>query len=183
MTSDLARTLNTVGLLAVSIVLMVAFADQLLLGELPCPLCILQRGAFVAVGAALALNLRFGPRPSHYGAMILSAAVGLVVAGRQTLLHIAPGSGSYGMPFLGLHFYVWAFITFAVIILGAAFMLLFDRQFADDREPQPLPLAATVVFVLAAIMTLSNGISTVLECGAGLCPDDPASYLLLPNGP
>ncbi len=60
MSRDLSRTLNGLGLLAVSVVLLVAFADQLLLGDLPCPLCILQRGAFVAVGVALVMNLRLG---------------------------------------------------------------------------------------------------------------------------
>ena len=37
MTPSIARTLNAVGLLAVSVVLIAAFLDQFLLGELPCP--------------------------------------------------------------------------------------------------------------------------------------------------
>lgn len=183
MSRDLSRTLNGIGLFAVSVVLLVAFADQLLMGELPCPLCILQRGAFVAVGAALVMNLRLGARPSHYGAMILSAVVGAAIAGRQVLLHVAPGDPGFGGTVLGLHFYTWAFVVFVAIVVGGAAMLLFDRQFAADRasDRAPLPLAATAVFVLAAAVTLANSISTTLECGAGLCPDDPTSYLLLPG--
>lgn len=29
---------------------------------------------------------------------------------------------------------------------------------------------------LAAALALANGVSTVLECGAGLCPDNPVVY-------
>lgn len=183
MDRNAAQALNAAGLFAISLVLLVAFADQLVLGDLPCPLCILQRGAFVAVGITLLLNLRFGPRPSHYGAMILSAAVGAAVAGRQTMLHIIPGSPGYGMPLLGLHFYTWAFVVFALVVLGAAVMLLFDRQFDAGREPARMQRLAMATFVLAAAVTLGNGVSTVLECGGGLCPDNPSSYELLQGGP
>ena len=55
-------------------VLVLAFVDQLWNHDLPCPLCTLQRAAFIAAGFGLALNLIFGPRPSHYGVMILGAA-------------------------------------------------------------------------------------------------------------
>jgi disulfide bond formation protein DsbB len=182
MDRNVARALNAAGLVAISLVLFVAFADQLVLGDLPCPLCILQRGAFVAVGITLLLNLRLGPRPSHYGAMILSATVGATVAGRQTMLHIVPGSAGYGMPLLGLHFYVWAFIVFALVITGAAVMLLFDRQFDAASEPRWMQKLAMAMFVLVAVATLGNGVSTVLECGGGLCPDDPTSYELLQEG-
>lgn len=184
MSRDLARTLNGLGLLAVSLVLLVAFADQFLLDELPCPLCLLQRAAFVAVGTALVLNLRFGPRPSHYGAMILSGVVGAAVAGRQVLLHIAPGSPGYGSTLFGLHFYSWALIAFVAVVVGGGLLLMFDRQFAADARADraPLPVAAAAVFLLAAAVTLANGVSTVLECGAGLCPDDPTGYELLGGG-
>ena len=53
----LIRLLNLLGLLGVSLVLLVAFYYQLFLNELPCPLCLLQRGCFVALGIGFALNL------------------------------------------------------------------------------------------------------------------------------
>jgi disulfide bond formation protein DsbB len=46
MTRSLALTLNALGLYAVALVLLIAFAAQLLLNELPCPLCLLQRIQF-----------------------------------------------------------------------------------------------------------------------------------------
>src|SRR5207248_1309247 len=73
---------------ALGAVLLFAFIDQLIFGDLPCPLCILQRAGLSAAGFGLVLNLHFGPRPSHYGLMILGAVVAAVVALHQILLDI-----------------------------------------------------------------------------------------------
>jgi disulfide bond formation protein DsbB len=180
-TPALSLRLNALGLLAISAVLIFAFADQLALNDLPCPLCILQRAAFVVAGFGLVLNLRFGPKPSHYAVVIIGALAGAFISGRQILIHIVPGTGSYGSALLGLHFYTWAFVVFALIVLGTAVMLLFDRQFPNDEStslnrPTSLSLAAFALFTLLA---LGNGVSTVLECADGLCPDNPTEYMLL----
>jgi len=180
MTPMLSLRLNAVGLLAVSAVLIFAFADQLFLNDLPCPLCILQRAGFVVAGFGLALNLRFGPRASHYALVLVGALAGAVVASRQILIHIAPGTGSYGHALLGLHFYSWAFVIFVVMVLGTAVMLLFDRQFAEHNESADrLTALPKIAFVLFGVLALGNGLSTVLECAGGLCPDNPTDYLLL----
>lgn len=174
-----SRLLNLLGLFAVAAVLGIAFLDQIAYGELPCPLCILQRVGFCGVGLGLALNLRFGARPSHYAVAILSAMAGAFISVRQVLLHIVPGTGSYGAALLGLHFYSWALILYVVIIAGCAVLLTFDRQFSDEPDGRPLGALAVTALLLMAALTLGNGVSTVLECGAGLCPDDPAGYQLL----
>ncbi|WP_425105611.1 disulfide bond formation protein B [Ancylobacter sp.] len=179
LTPDLSRLLNALGLIAVGAVLLVAFYDQFVGGELPCPLCILQRAGFVGVGVGLALNLKFGPRPSHYALAILSAMAGGAVAARQVLLHIVPGTGTFGAPFLGLHFYSWALLLFIVIIAGCALLLLFDRQFEPAPRLYKLGGLGLFAFALIALLALGNGVSTVLECGGGLCPDDPVGYQLL----
>jgi disulfide bond formation protein DsbB len=180
MTPALSLRLNAVGLLAVTAVLIFAFADQLFLDDLPCPLCILQRAAFVVAGFGLALNLRFGPRASHYALVLIGALAGAVVASRQVLIHIVPGTGTYGNALLGLHFYSWAFFIFVVMVLGTAVMLLFDRQFAEDKHSADrLTMLAKIAFVLFGLLALGNGLSTVLECAGGLCPDSPTEYLLL----
>jgi len=182
--SDLSRLLNALGLIAVDTVLALAFIDQLWFRDLPCPLCILQRAGFTAAGFGLALNLVFGPRPSHYGVTILGASVGAAISMRQILLHIVPGTGSYGNAIFGLHLYTWAFIAFALMVIGCAVLLLDDRQFA---RPEPwssrmnvLPLTAFVVF---AVLAAGNVISTLLICGAGFCPDNPTQYLLFNGTP
>jgi disulfide bond formation protein DsbB len=179
MTPAIAMRLNALGLLAVSVVLLFAFVDQLVYGDLPCPLCILQRAGLAAAGFGLALNLRFGPRPSHYAIMILGTAAGGAIATRQILLHIVPGTGSYGNPFLGLHFYTWSLVVAALIVIGGAVMLLFERQFSESAGPERLAGLALISFVVFALLVLGNGVSTVLECSGGLCPDNPTEYLLL----
>ena len=60
LTAESSRTLNALGMLAVCLVLILAFAYQFALYELPCPLCLLQRVGFVAVGFGLGLNLLYG---------------------------------------------------------------------------------------------------------------------------
>ncbi len=180
MTPELSRTLNALGMLAVSLVLLLAFFYQLKLYELPCPLCLLQRVGFVAVGVGLGLNLLYGARPRHYGVMLLGALFGGSVAVRQILLHIVPGTGHYGSPVLGLHYYTWAAICFFLILLGTALMLMFDRQY--DSEPQPRfggsALAKTAFFIMFGLAAL-NAVSTLVECGPGICADPPTSYKLI----
>jgi disulfide bond formation protein DsbB len=177
--SDLSRLLNALGLIAVDTVLVLAFIDQLWFRDLPCPLCILQRAGFIAAGFGLALNLLFGPRPSHYGVTILGAALGAAMSMRQILIHVVPGTGSYGNAIFGLHLYTWAFIAFALMIVGCAILLFDNRQFS---RPEPwsqrlsvLPLTAFVTFFVLAV---GNVLSTLLICGAGFCPDNPTDYLI-----
>lgn len=179
MPGDVAKLLNALALMAVDTVLALAFVDQLWFSDLPCPLCILQRAGLTAAGFGLALNVIFGPKPSHYGVTILGAAVGGAVSMRQILDHIVPGTGSYGNAIFGLHLYTWAFIAFALMIIGSAIMLLDDRQFSR-AEPmssrlRPLPVTAVVTFILLAI---GNVISTILLCGGGFCPETPGGYLI-----
>ena len=59
--------------------------------------------------------------------MILGASMGAAMSMRQILLHIVPGTGSFGNPIFGLHLYTWAFIAFALMIVGGAILLLNDR--------------------------------------------------------
>ena len=99
------------------------------MGELPCPLCQLQRVAFTALAVGPILTLRYGPHPSHYALVIIAALAGAGIAGRQVLLHVAPGDPGYGSAILGYHFYTWAFVCFAVAIAASAIVLLFDKQF------------------------------------------------------
>ena len=171
------RLLNILGLLGISAILIVAFFYQLVLGELPCPLCLLQRGAFVALGLGFLLNIRFGSSAAHYGLIVVSAVIGAGTSLRQVLLHILPGDPGYGSTFLGLHFYTWALVVFAGTILYAG-LLLFLEADNPPSEPAPRPVdrLAAVSLWLFVLLVAGNLASTLLECGVGPCADNPTVY-------
>jgi len=183
MTPRLAITLNGLALYAITAILLAAFYFQIARGELPCPLCLLQRVAFTALAFGPILAVRSGPRPFHYGLVIIAAMCGGVIAGRQILLHILPGDAGYGSVLLGYHFYTWAFLCFAAAILAAAVMLLFDAQFETEAAPHAPPyvpgLFETAAVWLVIAVALLNAGSALLECGFGTCPADPVHYELL----
>jgi disulfide bond formation protein DsbB len=182
MTRSLAITLNALGLYGIAAMLTVAFGAQLVLGELPCPLCLLQRIQFAMLAIGPIMNVRFGPRPSHYALSLLAAFAGAIFSARQILLHIMPGDAGYGSALLGFHYYTWAFIGFAAAIVLIAAMLLFDRQFQDDGAAVPPNALARGAVWLVIILTALNVVSTLLECGFAACPDNPTVYEMLKRG-
>ena len=109
MSPSLATKMNIAGLLVICGVLLGAYYMQFVMGEFPCPLCLLQRLGMLGVGFGAMLNLRYGVRPAHYGVSLISAVFGASVSVRQILLHIVPGTGAYGTPVLGLHLYTWVY--------------------------------------------------------------------------
>src|SRR6185295_13705458 len=181
MTRSLAVALNALGVYAIALVLTAAFAAQLVLDELPCPLCLLQRIQFALLAVGPIMNVRWGPRPSHYALSLFAAATGFAVSTRQVLLHILPGDPGYGTALLGYHYYTLALIGFAAAIVLIGIMLLFDRQFEPDDTPKfdATDLFATCAVWLVIALTALNVISTLLGCGFGACADNPVVYELL----
>lgn len=180
MTEQLSRQLNALGAIAISLVLGFGFYAQFAAGELPCPLCLLQRVGFVAVMFGLICNVIFGPRPVHYAIMIFAALFGAAVALRQVALHVIPGTPFYGDAFFAYHFYTWAFITFSIIVFGTTVMLSFSSQYQPTRF-QPLrsmPLLSRIAVFSVLAVTALNAVSTFAECGPFQCPDNPVSYWL-----
>ena len=178
MPGNVIRNLNALGVLGLSVVLAIGFWLQFSLHELPCPLCLLQRVAFVMVMYGFMLNVVRGVSYAHYGIVILSALFGAGVATRQVLLHIVPGTGTYGSPILGLHFYTWSLILFTASILACAILLLLSRQ-EDPQAKVVLSAPQKLVCWLAIVLTAMNAVAVFLECGAGVCPENPLEYLLL----
>ena len=172
--------LNMLGLLGISSVLAVAFYYQLALGELPCPLCLLQRAGFIAIGIGFLFNLRLGERPSHYAMILIASLVTGFIAMRQVSLHLAPGDPGYGSTLFGLHFYTWALIA-AVGVVCYVSLVLFLKDVAGERDGDAPTggQASNAVFAIFALLVAANLLSTVLECGAGQCDDNPVRYLLL----
>ncbi|CAM3598815.1 disulfide bond formation protein B [Polynucleobacter brandtiae] len=168
---SLASLGNQLALVAIISMLSYAFVDQFVFGELPCPLCLMQRMAFVIIGFALALNIRFGAHSSHYGWGIIGGLVGMTVSLRQILLHIAPGDQGFGKTFLELHFYTWAFVAYLGLIAGIAILLMLPNR--DVRSRSMLANGLIIIFIL---LVIGNLISTLLECGINPCVDDPVRY-------
>jgi len=181
MTRAFAITLNALGLYAIALVLAVAFGAQLLLHELPCPLCLLQRIAFTVLAVGPIMNIRWGSRPGHYALSLLAAVAGAVFSTRQVLLHIMPGDAGYGTALFGYHYYSLALIPFAAAIVLLAATLLFDRQFEQDGAAQAVAPGAFAISAvwLVIVLTGLNVVSTLLECGFGACADNPLVYELL----
>jgi disulfide bond formation protein DsbB len=168
---SLAALGNQLSLLAVVGMLSYAFMDQLYFGEMPCPLCLMQRVGFIIIGFAFVLNIRCGEHPSHYGWGIIGGLVGMAVSLRQVLLHILPGDKGYGSTFLELHFYTWAFVGFMGLLAGQAILLMLPNRNVRSRSWFANALVIAFIFLVFA-----NFISTLLECGIGPCGDDQVTY-------
>jgi disulfide bond formation protein DsbB len=178
MRHPLAVTMNVVALYAIAGVLIAAFGMQFAYRELPCPLCQLQRAFFCALAVGPVLNLRYGPRPSHYALSIVAALMGAAVSVRQILLHILPLDPGYGSAVFGYHYYTWAFLIFVAAIGLTALMLLFDRQFESDDEALERSIGGEIAVWLVIGLTFANVLSAFLICGLATCPDNPVRYEL-----
>ena len=175
----IARWINVLALFGLIGVLAGSLFLQFGVGEQPCPLCLVQRSGMIAIAVGPIMNLLWGMRPMHYALSILGAMVGSAGSVRQILLHIEPGDPGYGPAVFGLHLYTWALVTFAIAIVGCAFMLLWTKTFeAGDTgvvdQRGFLRFAAFVGIAWVTIDLLIVGISVVPECGLGMRPDNPA---------
>jgi disulfide bond formation protein DsbB len=182
MSNCTAQKINALGLLALIGILATSLFIQLVLGELPCPLCIVQRAAFISVGVALTFNLIHGPDTRHYGMVVVGSLVGMMMSIRQVFLHICPVAGEssgYGAAFFGYHLYSLGAIAFFLSALIAGVMMMFDKQLESPSvEKCKCRLKKPIIWVFGAII-LVMFLLTLFECGVGVCPDNPVKYLWL----
>ncbi|WHI48370.1 disulfide bond formation protein B [Microbulbifer sp. JMSA004] len=174
------RDLNAIGIIIICGVLGIAAYFQLVDGEMPCPLCLLQRIGLTGVLFGLTLNLLYGSRPMHYSLATLSALFGAATALRQVSLHVIPGTPGYGNPLMGYHYYTWALFIFYMIIIGIAIISAFGKQyenpvFSGFRSQGAL---SKIAIVAALSITAINTLITFAECGPTVCPDNPDRYWL-----
>ena len=182
----LVRFGNGLGVAATALVLLAAFVMQFAHNDLPCPLCNLQRVAYVLCGFGFLLNLRFGAQPLHYGVTLLAALFGLAASGRQMLLHFLPGDPGFGPPLMGLHLYTGTVVFFTAGVLGVARVLFLPmsgrvepERLAGGRHAPPFGALARFVAWFLIAMTLANAVMSFALCGPIECPDNPTSYWLL----
>jgi len=175
---------------AYSVVMLSAFFIQFVMGEFPCPLCMLQRygmilatlGALFVIMQARRGTLTTARYAQGLGMGLISVLAGASVSVRQIELHILPGDPGYGEPFMRLHLYTWAFITFVIVMIYVGVMLmLMPRGF-----PKAPAVGSTGWKVSTAIIWLFIGVIAAnviaiifLEGFAAVLPDDPVSYNLI----
>ncbi len=168
---------NSIEVASVGLILLLAFSLQVILHELPCPLCLLQRAGFFMIAIGFLMNLKFGLHPSHYAMVILGCVFTSAVALRQILLHIVPGTGSYGSTVFGLHLYTWSFILAMGILIDTAILMSFDRQYLRPiTKRNRLYKVTNILFAGLVILLFINIGSVLLECGIMQCPDNPTTY-------
>ncbi len=173
------KAYNLIELLLILLVLLLAVSFQFILRELPCPLCLLQRLGLLGVAFALILNLRYGPKPVHYGLSLLAALFSAFVALRQIALHVIPGSGSYGNQFLGLHLYTWSFVIAMAVVLFNTIILCIDQQYFLCRHMFAAKWRGLTYLLFAIVLCFSFFlcVTVFLECGIRQCPENPTHYL------
>lgn len=176
---QIQQDFNAFELLGIMLMLFLAFAFQIVLNELPCPLCLLQRLGFLGVAFGFLLNLRFGLKPSHYAIALISALFTSFVALRQIALHVVPGTGVYGDAIFGLHLYTWSFIVSMLIVIVTILMLGCDQQYQVTASDRMYSSRITrLLFGATVLLIIANIISVLLECGLAVCPDNPVHYLI-----
>src|ERR1700753_2906888 len=122
----LQATLNHVFMLAmmffIASILTVAMVLQYRDGEIPCPLCLLQRVAMFGVCFGIILHFRRGASARNDGISMIFTLVLLLISVRQVLLDIYPRPGhSYiGSAIFGIHMSVWSVIIAPCILIAFA---------------------------------------------------------------
>jgi disulfide bond formation protein DsbB len=177
----LAATLNVWILV---LILGAGFGVQLILGEAPCPLCVVQRTALMmcALGPLYMLRqARDGTLTCRAiaigsGISIISALLGAAVSARQVLLHILPGDKGFGSPLFGLHLYTWALVAFVSQIAASGLMLIGTSWLKEQPVNYRVANVTAVAFI---VIVAANLISVIAEAGFNWdLPSDPVGYLL-----
>jgi len=175
----------TVNVWVLVLILTAAFAFQLIAGEPPCPLCVVQRIALMmcALGPLYLLRqardhvLTSRDVAIGSGIAIVSALLGATASTRQVLLHILPGDRGFGTPFLGLHLYTWCLVAFVSQIAASGLMLIGSAWLKEDERIAWRITNATAGAFVAIVA--ANLLSVIAEAGFNWdLPSDPTGYLL-----
>lgn len=156
-----------------SAVLTAAMVMQFAFGEIPCPLCLLQRVAMFGCCFGLLHQLRARESERGGGIALLFALLLLVIATRQTLLDLfpRPGHAYIGSAVFGVHMEVWSVVIGVSLLLALALRLtLFGapRLLPQAGRP-PLARAVRLLEFYVVLICIPNLASVVLQCGLGEC--------------
>lgn len=160
----------------IAAILTTALVMQFGYGELPCPLCLLQRVAMFGIAFGAMQNFRERFSYQNDGISLLFAVFLLIVASRQTLLDIYPRPGHeyIGTAILGLHMPVWSILIAAAALLAYAVKLVAmggdsDLPFVPVAEFPAIKTTAGVVGAYLIALCAVNLVSVIVQCGFGEC--------------
>ena len=179
-TQHLLARLNYLYLVAMMAViagiLTAAMTLQYANGELPCPLCLLQRVALFGVCFGIMQNFRSGFSYQNTGFSLLFAILLLIISVRQSLLDIYPRPGHeyVGSAIFGIHMPVWSIIIALCLLIAFAAKLavLGGDEHLRDTHVTRFPAIARVANILSLYviaLCAINLVSAVLQCGLGQC--------------
>jgi len=156
-----------------SAVLTAAMVMQFAFGEIPCPLCLLQRVAMFGCCFGLLRQLRAHDSERGGGIALLFALLLMVVAARQSLLDLVPrpGHAYIGTAVFGVHMPVWSVLIGVALLLALSLRLtLFGGQrLSPQAGPPPLVRATRLLEVYVVLICAINLAAVVLQCGLGAC--------------
>ena len=163
-------------MLVIAGILTTAMTLQYVDGELPCPLCLLERLALFGICFGIMQNFGHGFSYQNTGTSLLFAIFLLVVATRQSLLDIYPRPGHeyIGSAVLGLHMPVWSIVIALVILLAYAIKLSVlggdeDLQNVKVERFPALRTLANIVGIYLIIICAINTVSVLLQCSLNQC--------------
>ena len=179
--ATLDRLLLMTMLIALAAVLTAAMVMQYAFGEIPCPLCLLQRYAMFGCGVGIVMQLRSAHSERGAGIGAIFAVVLLVISVRQTLLDLfpRPGHAYVGSAVFGLHMPVWSVLIAVALLAGfAARLALFGapRSSAPNALSPMGRLTRYIALYVVLICAINFG-SVIVQCGAGECHT--TGYVLL----
>jgi len=161
-------------LLALAAVLTAAMVMQVVFGEIPCPLCLLQRVAMLGCCFGLIHQLHAEESERGTGIAMVFAVVLLVISVRQTLLDIVPRPDHeyVGTVVLGLHMPVWSVVIAVALLLGFAlrFALFGAPRDAAPAEGSAIRSCARGLEIYVVLVAALNLVAVVIQCGLGDCP-------------
>ena len=111
--------------------------------------------------------------------VLLFALFTAFVATRQVLLHVIPGTGTYGSAILGYHLYTWSLIIALAVIIYSTIIFSFSMQYRakyNENKVNWKNSLLSVTFIMIILLTFANIINVFLECGIMECPDNPVNY-------
>ena len=173
MTALLERLMLFAMLAGLAAILTAAMVMQFASGEIPCPLCLLQRAAMFGCCFGLISQLRADNSERGSGMALISAVLLLVISVRQVLLDIypRPGHAYVGSAVFGLHLPVWSALIAMALLLGLSLRLaLFGgARSASSRESTLPRILVQPLVIYVVVICAINFFSVLAQCGLSQC--------------